>query len=87
MKIFGYEIKKIAKIKKVIIDTKTYAPATDIRLEGDGWEFSDGTEFLPLITSHFNNLSNVEILPKKTIEQKVHIIKIFYKDFCEFEII
>lgn len=51
------------------------------------WEFSDVTEFLTLITSHFNNLSNVEILPKMTVEQKVHIIKIFYKDFCEFEII
>lgn len=87
MKIFGYEIKKIEKVKKIIIDTYTYHPRIDVRLEGDGWEFSDGTHFIPLITSHLNNLSYEDILPKMTIEQKVHIIKIFYKDFCEFEII
>lgn len=87
MKIFGYEITKVRKIKKVMIDTKTFAPRSEIRLEGDGWMLSDQVEFLPLITSHFINLSNEDKLPKMTIEQKVHILRIFYKDFCEFEII
>lgn len=87
MKIFGYEITKVRKIKKVIIDTQTYKPENEIRLGGDGRFISDGSEFLPLITSHFINLSNEDVLPKMTIEQKVHILRIFYKDFCEFEII
>lgn len=87
MKIFGYEIKKIPKIKKVVIDITAHPPRKEIRLEGDGWEYSDYTNFLPLVTSHFINLSNIEILPEMTVEQKVHILKIFYKDFCEFEIV
>ena len=49
--------------------------------------FSDHTNFLPLVISHFINLSNKEILPEMTTEQKVHVMKIFYKDLCEFEII
>lgn len=87
MKIFGYEITKVKKVKKVIIDTHTYKPRIVVRLEGDGWEFSDGTHFSPLIISHFENLSNTDHLPKMTTEQIVYIMKIFYKDFCEFEII
>lgn len=87
MKIFGYEITKVRKVKKVVIDTRTFKPRIEIRFDGDGWEFSDAFEFKPLITSHFNNLSDEDELPKMTTEQKVHILKIFYKDFCEFEII
>jgi len=68
MKIFGYEIKKVEKVKKVIFDTKTYAPRIDISLNGDGWEFSDDMVFLPLIVNHFNNLSDKDTLPKMTIE-------------------
>lgn len=87
MKIFGYEIKKIPKIKKVILNKTTYAPRIEITLNGDGWEFSDHVDFLPLITSHFNSLSDEHILPAMTNEQKVHIMKIFYKEICEFEVI
>ena len=87
MKIFGYEITKVKKVKKVIIDTQTYHPRIDIGLKGDGWSHSDTLAFHPLVTSHFENLSNTDHLPKMTIEQMVYILKIFYKDFCEFEII
>jgi len=87
MKIFGYEITKVQKVKKVIFDTKTYAPRIEIYLNGDGWNPLDNNDFLPLITNHVNSLSFEDKLPKMTIEQKVHILKIFYKDFCEFEIL
>ena len=87
MKIFNWKIEKIKKVKKVVFDTQTYKPRIDVRLVGDGWEFSDGVKFLPLITSHLNNLSDVTQLPLLSLEQRVYILRIFYKDFCEFEII
>lgn len=87
MKIFGYEITKVKKVRAVVIDTQMYKPRIEIWLKGDSWGHSDQIYFLPLITDHFNNLSDVTSLPKMTTEQKIHILKIFYKDFCEFEII
>ena len=87
MKIFGYEIKKVQKERTVIVDTQTYKPRVDIRLKGDGWGVLDHDEFCPVIIGHFTNLTNEITLPKMSTEQKVQILKIFYKDFCEFEII
>ncbi len=87
MKIFGYEISKVKKVKKVIFDTRNYGPRIVVQLVGNGWEFSDHVEFLPLITSHLNDLTDTSQLPSLSLEQRVHIFKIFYNDFCEFEII
>jgi hypothetical protein len=85
MKIFGYEIKKVRRVKRVVIIASAVddTPA-NYRIEGDGWGFSESEFFAQRLKEWLFELNANPELPKLKASQVVVILKIFAAPLYEF---
>lgn len=85
MKIFGYEIRKVEKIKGFRF-TQTESKLFKIEPFGDGWgdfeKFESGEE----LTLLMNKMGDETKFPIMNIQQKVELLKLFLPQY-KFEIV
>lgn len=87
MILFGYEIKRIKKVKRVvIISSVADETPSNFRLEGNGWGFNEAIFFEQKLKQWIYELQTIDGLPNLSAVQIVEVLRVFCDPLYKFEI-